>query len=92
MDYFVDNKQIGERLRTLRRNRGYKSQDAFAEAIDVLERKTVGKWETGEVVPELSKLMLLAQTFGVTTDWLLSESEPEPETAPEPEAPPFIST
>ena len=30
-------------------------------------------------MPELSKLVLLAAAFGVTTDWLLSESEPEPE-------------
>lgn len=57
MDYFVDNKQIGERLRTLRRNRGYKSQDAFAEAIDVLERKTVGKWETGEAAIPIKNLL-----------------------------------
>ena len=63
------------------------SQEALAERLGV-SRQAVSKWETGEAVPELSKLMLLAQTFGVTTDWLLSESEPEPETAPEPEAPP----
>lgn len=63
------------------------SQEALAEKLGV-SRQAVSKWETGEAVPELSKLMLLAQTFGVTTDWLLSESEPEPETAPEPEAPP----
>lgn len=63
------------------------SQEALAEKLGV-SRQAVSKWETGEAVPELSKLMLLAQTFGVTTDWLLSESEPEPETAPGPEAPP----
>ena len=63
------------------------SQEALAERLGV-SRQAVSKWETGEAVPELSKLMLLAQTFGVTTDWLLSESEPEPETALEPEAPP----
>lgn len=63
------------------------SQEALAEKLGV-SRQAVSKWETGEAVPELSKLMLLAQTFGVTTDLLLSESEPEPETAPEPEAPP----
>lgn len=63
------------------------SQEALAEKLGV-SRQAVSKWETGEAVPELSKLMLLAQTFGVTTDWLLSESEPEPETAPELEAPP----
>lgn len=29
-------------------------------------------------MPELSKLVLLAKTFGVTTDWLLSEEDEEP--------------
>ena len=57
------------------------SQEALAEKLGV-SRQAVSKWETGEAVPELSKLVLLAQTFGVTTDWLLSESEPEPETPP----------
>ena len=54
------------------------SQEALAEKLGV-SRQAVGKWETGEAVPELSKLVLLAAAFGVTTDWLLSESEPEPE-------------
>lgn len=35
--------------------------------------------ETGEAAPEISKLLLLAKTFHVTADWLLSEDEPEPE-------------
>ena len=63
------------------------SQEALAEKLGV-SRQAVSKWETGDAVPELSKLVLLAKAFDVTTDWLLSESEPEPETAPEPEAPP----
>ena len=63
------------------------SQEALAEKLGV-SRQSVSKWETGEAVPELPKLVLLAKAFGVTTDWLLSESEPEPETPPEPEAPP----
>lgn len=54
------------------------SQEALAEKLGV-SRQAVSKWETGEAVPELPKLLLLAAAFGVTTDWLLSESEPEPE-------------
>ena len=60
------------------------SQEALAEKLGV-SRQAVSKWETGDAVPELSKLVLLAKAFDVTTDWLLSESEPEPETPPEPE-------
>ena len=60
------------------RKRAGLSQEALAEKLGV-SRQAVSKWETGEAVPELSKLVLLAAAFGVTTDWLLSESEPEPE-------------
>lgn len=63
------------------------SQEALAEKLGV-SRQAVSKWETGDAVPELSKLVLLAKAFDVTTDWLLSESEPEPEESPEPEIPP----
>lgn len=66
------------------------SQEALAEKLGV-SRQAVSKWETGEAVPELSKLVLLAAAFGVTTDWLLSESEPEPEAPPEPVEPPVKS-
>ena len=58
------------------RKRAGLSQEALAEKLGV-SRQAVSKWETGEAVPELSKLVLLAAAFGVTTDWLLSESEPE---------------
>ncbi|MBQ9980455.1 MAG: helix-turn-helix transcriptional regulator [Oscillospiraceae bacterium] len=51
------------------------SQEALAERIGV-SRQAVSKWETGEAVPEVGKLLLLAKTFGVTTDWLLSEDPP----------------
>lgn len=55
------------------------SQEALAERLGV-SRQAVSKWETGEAVPEIGKLLLLAKAFDVTTDWLLSEDEPEEET------------
>lgn len=55
------------------------SQEALAEKIGV-SRQAISKWETGEASPELSKLALLAKTFGVTADWLISEDDP-PESA-----------
>lgn len=58
------------------------SQEALAEKIGV-SRQAVSKWETGDAVPEIGKLPLLAKTFGVTADWLLSEDEPHTERAPE---------
>lgn len=61
------------------------SQEALAELIGV-SRQAVSKWETGDATPEVSKLSLLANAFGVTADWLLSEDEPVKEGEPEPQA------
>ena len=66
------------------RKKALLSQEALAECVGV-SRQAVSKWETGETSPEIGKLLLLAQAFGVTTDWLLSEEEPEAESRPEPE-------
>ena len=64
------------------------SQEALAERIGV-SRQAISKWETGEAAPEISKLPLLARTFGVTADWLLDDSaEPEEESIPDAEPAP----
>lgn len=67
---------LSEKILYCRKKAGL-SQEALAEKLGV-SRQAISKWETGESVPELSKLVLLARAFDVTTDWLLSESEPEP--------------
>ena len=50
------------------------SQSELAEALDV-SRQSVSKWETGAAVPELSKLMLMSELFGVSLDELVNGSE-----------------
>lgn len=64
---------LGEKILYCRKRLGL-SQEALAERLGV-SRQAVSKWETGEAVPELGKLVLLSKAFGVTTDWLLSEEE-----------------
>ena len=71
------------------RKRALLSQESLAERIGV-SRQAISKWETGEAMPEVSKLLQLAQTFGVTTDWLLSEEEPELQACPEPTPQPEV--
>ncbi len=66
---------LQEKIYDCRKKAGL-SQEALAEKIGV-SRQAISKWETGEATPEISKLLLLAKTFGVTTDWLLSDNEPE---------------
>ena len=72
------------------RKKAMLSQEALAERIGV-SRQAISKWETGEATPEVTKLLALAQTFGVTTDWLLSEEEPIEETRTDPEPEPQLS-
>lgn len=50
------------------------SQSELAEALDV-SRQSVSKWETGAAVPELSKLMLMSELFGVSLDELVKGEE-----------------
>lgn len=75
---------IGETIYRLRTGRGM-SQDALADALGV-SRQSVSKWENGGAVPELDKLMKLAELFGVTLDELVRGEPPEPAApAPEPQ-------
>ncbi|MBR3763247.1 MAG: helix-turn-helix domain-containing protein [Clostridia bacterium] len=64
--------KLNEKILHCRKRAGL-SQEALAERIGV-SRQAISKWETGEASPEISKLPLLAQTFAVTTDWLLDDT------------------
>ena len=75
---------FGEKLQSLRQKAGM-SQDALAEKLNV-SRQAVSRWEREETMPETDKVVLLADLFAVTTDYLLRE-QAEPETQPEPESP-----
>ncbi len=71
--------ELKEKIQYCRKKAGL-SQEALAEQLGV-SRQAVSKWETGDAVPEINKLLLLANAFGVTTDWLLCDEEPEKEKA-----------
>lgn len=77
--------KLSDKIWVCRKKAGL-SQEALAERIGV-SRQAISKWETGEASPEISKLPLLARTFGVTADWLLDDTaEPEGDTEATPEA------
>lgn len=83
--------KLSEKIYYCRKKAGM-SQETLAARIGV-SRQAVSKWETGEAEPELGKLRLLAEAFGVSADWLLSEAEPQPEPSaePAPEPPEYSS-
>lgn len=75
---------LGDKIMTLRRQRGW-PQEELAERCQV-SRQSVSKWESGQSVPDLDKILTLSETFGVSTDFLLKEElerEPVPVKLPE---------
>lgn len=79
---------LADKILELRTGRGL-SQGDLAEELEV-SRQSVSKWETGQSVPELDKLIKLADLFGVSVDALVREGE-TPRSAPRPpgaDAPP----
>ena len=74
---------LGEKILALRTQKEM-SQEELAAALEV-SRQSVSKWETNQSVPDLDKIIRLADLFGVTVDQLVREGErPEPPEPPEP--------
>ncbi len=75
---------FAETLTRLRREKGL-SQEQLADLTDV-SRQAVGKWEAGRSMPDLPRLIALADLFGVSLDALVRPETafgaPCPETAP----------
>ena len=67
---------LGEKLQTLRRSRGL-SQEQLAEILEV-SRQAVSKWENGDSAPDLDRLRAICTYFGVTTDYLIWETQRKP--------------
>ena len=68
---------IGQKIVQLRLSKNI-SQEQLAEALDV-SRQSVSKWEIGGALPQIDKVLLLSQIFGVSTDELLQERVEIPE-------------
>ena len=62
---------FGQKLQTLRQRAGM-SQDVLAERMGV-SRQAVSRWERDETMPDPDKIVVLADLFGVTTDYLLRQ-------------------
>lgn len=69
--------ELSEKIQSLRKKQGM-SQEALAEKLNV-SRQAVSKWELGVSVPDVDKIVLMSNLFGVTTDYLLKRQEEIPE-------------
>ena len=67
---------LADKIINERKKNGW-SQEELAEMMDV-SRQSVSKWEGAQSVPDLQKILKLADLFGVSTDYLLKdELEPD---------------
>ncbi len=75
---------IGTKIQTLRKQHGL-SQEQLAETLGV-SRQAVSKWEAEQSVPDVDKIVLICDYFGVTTDYILRNEElPKTEQEHEPQ-------
>lgn len=65
---------MADRIQYLRKAKGL-SQEELADRVGV-SRQAVSKWESGQSTPDLEKIIILSDIFGVTTDYILKGIEP----------------
>lgn len=65
--------EFAEKLIALRKGNEL-TQEQLAEQLNV-SRQSISKWENGQVIPEVDKIVELSRTFDVTLDYLLKPSE-----------------
>ncbi len=64
---------IGENIVILREKAGL-SQEALAEKCSV-SRQSISKWETNQAFPQIDKVIIMSEIFGISVDELLKESQ-----------------
>jgi transcriptional regulator with XRE-family HTH domain/uncharacterized protein YxeA len=62
---------LAEKIIKLRKQLGW-SQEELAEKMNI-SRQSVSKWESKNSIPDLNKILMLADIFDVSTDFLLKD-------------------
>ena len=65
---------MADRIQYLRKTKGI-SQEELADKVGV-SRQAVSKWESEQSTPDLEKIIIMSDFFGVTTDYILKGIEP----------------
>ena len=67
---------LADKIINERKKNGW-SQEELAEQLGV-SRQSISKWEGAQAIPDIQKIIKMAELFGVSTDYLLKdEIEPE---------------
>ncbi len=64
---------IEERIQELRKGKNL-SQEQLADLLGV-SRQSVSKWESGQSLPEIEKLIAMSELFDVTADYILKGTD-----------------
>lgn len=70
---------LADKITELRKKNGW-SQEDLASQLGV-SRQSVSKWESGQSIPDLERILKMSEIFGVTTDQLLKDEVAPPEAA-----------
>lgn len=70
---------LGENIYRLRTEKNM-SQGDLADALEV-SRQSVSKWENHNAIPDLDKVVKMAEIFGITLDELVTGEKQEPQEA-----------
>lgn len=62
---------LADKIIHLRKKEGW-SQEQLAEKVGV-SRQSISKWEGAQSIPDMNKLLILAEIFDVSTDYLLKD-------------------
>ena len=62
---------LADKIISLRKKLGW-SQEQLAQELGV-SRQSVSKWESAMSIPELDKIIMMSNLFGVSTDYLLKD-------------------
>lgn len=68
---------LADKIIKERKRNGW-SQEELAEKLGV-SRQAVSKWESAQSIPDLNRILKMAEIFGVTTDYLLKDEIEENE-------------
>ena len=79
---------ISDRIQGLRKAKRI-SQEELADKVGV-SRQAVSKWESEQSVPDLDKVIVMSDYFGVTTDYILKGIEVPDRSAPKTNAKVFV--
>lgn len=67
---------LADKINNERKKNGW-SQEELADQLCV-SRQSISKWEGAQAIPDIQKIIKMAEIFGVTTDYLLKdEMEPD---------------